>query len=84
MAPEIHGLRKKLSYPLYAADFDPLNQDFLLVGGGGGSTPSGVPNKIVRLALESFQRTSLTFPDPHRYVSPHRTCRNRRDRASKR
>jgi hypothetical protein len=47
MAPYVPELRKKLSYPLYGADFDPLNPDFLLVGGGGGATSSGVPNKIV-------------------------------------
>lgn len=46
MAPYVPEARMKLSYPLYGADFDPLNQDFLLVGGGGGSTSSGVPNKI--------------------------------------
>ena len=47
MAPYVAAVRKKLSYPLYGADFDPLNQDFLIVGGGGGSTSSGVPNRIV-------------------------------------
>ena len=52
MAPEVPFARKKLSYPLYGADFDPLNQDFLLVGGGGGSTSSGVPNKIVSICSE--------------------------------
>ena len=46
MAPYVPQVRKVLTYPLYSADFDPLNPDFLLVGGGGGSTSSGVPNKI--------------------------------------
>lgn len=46
MAPTVSSLRLKLSYPLYAADFDPYNPDFLLVGGGGGSSSTGVPNKI--------------------------------------
>ena len=36
-----------LTYPLYAADFDPRNSDFLLVGGGGGEGRSGVGNRIV-------------------------------------
>ena len=36
-----------LTYPLYAADFDPNNNNYLLVGGGGGEGRSGVGNKIV-------------------------------------
>ncbi|KAL6243285.1 hypothetical protein RBB50_009837 [Rhinocladiella similis] len=46
MAPNVVSSQVKLSYPLYAADFDPSNPDFLLVGGGGGSSSTGVPNKI--------------------------------------
>ena len=46
MAPTVSSSRTELSYPLYAADFDPFNPDFLLVGGGGGSSSTGVPNKI--------------------------------------
>ncbi|KIW71058.1 hypothetical protein PV04_03273 [Phialophora macrospora] len=46
MAPSVSSSRVQLSYPLYAADFDPFNPDFLLVGGGGGSSATGVPNKI--------------------------------------
>ncbi|ETI23491.1 hypothetical protein G647_05293 [Cladophialophora carrionii CBS 160.54] len=46
MAPNVSSCRVQLSYPLYAADFDPFNPDFLLVGGGGGSSATGVPNKI--------------------------------------
>ncbi|EXJ79886.1 hypothetical protein A1O3_08171 [Capronia epimyces CBS 606.96] len=46
MAPTVSSSQIKLSYPLYAADFDPFNPDFLLVGGGGGSSSTGVPNKI--------------------------------------
>jgi len=42
----IHVAKKELAYPLYAADFDPLNHHFLLVGGGGGSASTGVPNRI--------------------------------------
>lgn len=48
MAPSpIPCAKITLSYPLYAADFDPQNSDFLLVGGGGGEGRSGVGNKIV-------------------------------------
>lgn len=36
-----------LSYPVYAAEFDPYNRGFLVVGGGGGQGRSGVANKIV-------------------------------------
>jgi len=39
-----------LSYPIFCADFDPFNDDFLLVGGGGGEGKSGVANKIVWLS----------------------------------
>lgn len=46
MAPSLHTARTKLPYPLYDADFDPSNPDLLLVGGGGGSKPTGVPNKV--------------------------------------
>jgi hypothetical protein len=40
-----------LSYPVYAAEFDPYNRGFLVVGGGGGQGRSGVANKIVRNLL---------------------------------
>ncbi|KIX09918.1 uncharacterized protein Z518_00999 [Rhinocladiella mackenziei CBS 650.93] len=46
MPSTVSTSQTKLSYPLYAADFDPFNPDFLLVGGGGGSSSTGVPNKI--------------------------------------
>lgn len=44
--PKIDVAKKQLTYPLYGADFDPLNHHFLLVGGGGGSSSTGVPNRI--------------------------------------
>lgn len=44
--PTVHVAKKQLAYPLYGADFDPLNHHFLLVGGGGGSSSTGVPNRI--------------------------------------
>src|ERR1700733_5493521 len=46
MAPNVFSSKTQLTYPLYAADFDPFNPDFLLVAGGGGSSSTGVPNKI--------------------------------------
>ena len=38
-----------LSYPLYACEFDPQDSSRLAVAGGGGSSRSGVGNKIVSL-----------------------------------
>ncbi|MCJ1392548.1 hypothetical protein MMC18_005416 [Xylographa bjoerkii] len=46
MAPSIASAKLTLSYPLNAVDFDPSNSDFLIVGGGGGESRSGVGNKI--------------------------------------
>ncbi|PGH23185.1 hypothetical protein AJ80_02715 [Polytolypa hystricis UAMH7299] len=46
MAPNIPSSKITLSCPLFAADFDPRNNGFLLVGGGGGEGRSGVGNKI--------------------------------------
>lgn len=36
-----------LPFPIFAADFDPYNRGYLVVGGGGGEGRSGVPNQIV-------------------------------------
>jgi hypothetical protein len=53
MAPLIPSAKATLSYPLYACDFDSLDTDRLVVGGGGGAGRSGVGNKIVSsLAIE--------------------------------
>lgn len=49
MAPNIASAKITLSCPLFAADFDPQNNGFLLVGGGGGEGRSGVGNKIASL-----------------------------------
>ena len=46
MAPAIPSAELRLSYPLYALDFDPEDADRLLVGGGGGAARSGVGNKV--------------------------------------
>lgn len=39
--------KKTLPFPIYAADWDPLNRGYLVVAGGGGESSSGVLNKIV-------------------------------------
>ncbi|KAL2188715.1 hypothetical protein L209DRAFT_751764 [Thermothelomyces heterothallicus CBS 203.75] len=46
MAPPIPRTEVRLSYPLYALDFDPEDANRLVVGGGGGAARSGVGNKI--------------------------------------
>nr|POE65052.1 hypothetical protein CFP56_34720 [Quercus suber] len=40
-----------LPYPIFAADFDPYNRGYLVVGGGGGESKTGVPNQIVSTSL---------------------------------
>lgn len=55
--PPIDVAKTELSYPLYGADFDPLNHHFLLVGGGGGSSSTGVPNRIS--LLDTSKRTAI-------------------------
>lgn len=54
MSPPVASAKLTLSYPLYASDFDPQNSSFLLVGGGGGEGRTGVGNKIVMFADQSF------------------------------
>ncbi|KAH6850174.1 hypothetical protein B0I37DRAFT_370925 [Chaetomium sp. MPI-CAGE-AT-0009] len=49
MAPAIPSTELRLSYPLYALDFDPEDANRLVVGGGGGAARSGVGNKITVL-----------------------------------
>jgi hypothetical protein len=49
MAPAIPSAELRLSYPLYALDFDPEDANRLLVGGGGGAARSGVGNKVTVL-----------------------------------
>ncbi|KAJ4304396.1 hypothetical protein N0V88_002009 [Collariella sp. IMI 366227] len=46
MAPAIPSAEVRLSYPLYALDFDPQDENRLIVGGGGGAARSGVGNKV--------------------------------------
>ena len=49
-----------LSYPVYAAEFDPYNRGFLVVGGGGGQGRSGVANKIVSYTQSLTSRMADT------------------------
>lgn len=56
-SPPIAAAKTELSYPLYGADFDPLNHHFLVVGGGGGSSSTGVPNRIS--LLDTSRRSEL-------------------------
>ncbi|KAK4166804.1 hypothetical protein QBC43DRAFT_257666 [Cladorrhinum sp. PSN259] len=46
MAPAIPSQELKLSYPLYAVEFEPEDTNRLIIGGGGGANRSGVGNKI--------------------------------------
>lgn len=73
MAPPIPSAKVTLSYPLYGADFDPENPAFLLVGGGGGESKSGVGNKLVSLrpvALQNVQSLISIWVDPSRHIPP--------------
>ncbi|KAK8170128.1 hypothetical protein IWX90DRAFT_384245 [Phyllosticta citrichinensis] len=57
MAPPISFTKATLSYPVFAADFDPYNRGYLVVAGGGGENRSGVPNKIT--LLDASSRSTL-------------------------
>ncbi|KAL8710775.1 MAG: hypothetical protein Q9225_007242, partial [Loekoesia sp. 1 TL-2023] len=58
MAPPVASAKLELSYPLYASDFDPQNNGFLLVGGGGGEGRTGVGNKITLINTSKKQSIS--------------------------
>ena len=47
MASGVSFANITLPYPIFAADFDPYDRGYLVVGGGGGEGKSGVPNQIV-------------------------------------
>ena len=54
MAPLVATAQFRLSYPPYAADFDPWDNRHLFVGGGGGEVASGVGNKIVSYTYDLY------------------------------
>lgn len=69
MAPPTASAKLTLTYPLYAADFDPENNGFLLVGGGGGEGRSGVGNQIVSSPRHCKTLLTIQSIDTHRHVS---------------
>ena len=67
MPAPITSAKLTLTYPLYCADFDPKNSDFLIVGGGGGEGRSGVGNKIVRAESARWGIRIDNSPTPRLY-----------------
>lgn len=59
MAPLLPESKITLDYPLYACDFDPQDPNRLFVGGGGGSSRTGVGNKITSLDVSRDQLDSV-------------------------
>jgi hypothetical protein len=57
---DVSYAKKALSYPLFAADFDPYGRGYLVVGGGGAESKTGVPNQIVGGILNGNKRRQLT------------------------
>jgi hypothetical protein len=51
---DVSYAKTTLPYPIFVADFDPYNRGYLVVGGGGGESKTGVPNQIVRYALQNY------------------------------
>lgn len=66
MAPLIPAAELRLSYPLYACDFDPQDANRLVVGGGGSTGRHGIGNKLTVLdvsrpdAIESVSEIELS------------------------
>lgn len=52
MAPQIESAKITLTYPLYVCDW--IDENRLVVGGGGGSGRNGVGNKIVSIFFSFF------------------------------
>ncbi|KAF2720567.1 hypothetical protein K431DRAFT_226198 [Polychaeton citri CBS 116435] len=57
MAPPVSFTKTSLPYPIFAADFDPYNRGYLIVGGGGGESKTGVPNQISVLDISNRAST---------------------------
>ncbi|KAK4570041.1 hypothetical protein LTR86_003011 [Recurvomyces mirabilis] len=51
--PRVSFAKATLPYPLFAADFDPYNRGYLVVGGGGGESKTGVPNRLTVLDISN-------------------------------
>ncbi|OQO04699.1 hypothetical protein B0A48_09622 [Cryoendolithus antarcticus] len=58
MAPRSSYAKATLRFPIFAAEFDPYNRGYLVVGGGGGEGRSGVPNQIA--VLDISNRANIT------------------------
>ncbi|KAI6871296.1 hypothetical protein KC323_g1939 [Hortaea werneckii] len=50
--------KTSLPYPIFSADWDPYNRGYLVVGGGGGESKTGVPNQIT--VLDTSNRATIT------------------------
>lgn len=55
---DVSFVKTTLRCPIYAADFDPYNRGYLVVGGGGGESKTGVANQISVLDVSS--RAAIT------------------------
>ncbi|EMC97135.1 hypothetical protein BAUCODRAFT_32874 [Baudoinia panamericana UAMH 10762] len=58
MNSKVSYAKATLPYPVFAADFDPYNRGYLVVGGGGGESKTGVPNQIS--VLDISNRASIS------------------------
>ena len=63
MGSKVSFAKTTLSYPLFAAEFDPYNRGYLVVGGGGGESKTGVPNQIVSTSPNTVPSASY-FSSP--------------------
>lgn len=70
MAKSMPSTTIALDYPLWACDFDPRDENRLVVGGGGGPGRHGVSNKIVRVVHP--------FPPSPARTGPYSPCQMRR------
>ncbi|KAL9051363.1 MAG: hypothetical protein Q9162_006065 [Coniocarpon cinnabarinum] len=57
MSSPISFASHEVAYPPYTAEFDPYDRGYLIVGGGGGESRTGVPNRIT--VLDTSLRSSI-------------------------
>ncbi|KAI7333029.1 hypothetical protein KC315_g4373 [Hortaea werneckii] len=57
-ASNVSFAKTSLPYPIFSADWDPYNRGYLVVGGGGGESKTGVPNQIT--VLDTSNRATIT------------------------